>query len=219
MSTESPPKIKIGTWMRESDLHYFPEIFTQYPDFELLDGRTDSFDPSTVDALLLTGGGDISEGYLNQKVENPEILDSINPVRDEWEFPALRNALHRGIPILAICRGLQVLNVALGGTLHIDIPGHNLPEQKNDNCQSLRYDTRRSIVFEKVNSSHHQALCLLGSNLRVEAWHGDDQTIEQARLQGFPFVFGTQYHPERHSSYQPLFDLFASEIRRSVRKG
>ncbi|MES2310023.1 MAG: type 1 glutamine amidotransferase [Verrucomicrobiota bacterium] len=206
--------LNVGTWMRESDLAYFPSIFSKNPEFALLDGRVQPLNIEEIDGLLLTGGGDISPGFLNQSVDNPEILDSINPLRDEWEFPALRRSLERGIPILAICRGLQVLNVALGGTLHIDIRGHNLPEQKNENCQDLRYDSRRSIVFEKVNSSHHQALDRLGSDLRVEAWHSQDQTVEQARLQGYPFALGTQYHPERHDSYQPIFDLFMSEIKR-----
>ncbi len=214
MPQGSAPHFTIGTWMRESDLAYFPALFSSHSDIQLIDGRETLIDGNQLDGLLLTGGGDISARFLKQPVPDPSILDSVNETRDEWEFPMLEKALSRKIPILAICRGLQVLNVSLGGTLHLDIPGHNRPEQKSDNCQSLRYDSRRTLCFKKVNSSHHQALHQLGNGLRVEAWHAEDGTIEQARLEGYPFALGTQYHPERDPSYRPLFELFINEVRR-----
>lgn len=201
--------------MRESDLAYFPSFFSPHSDLRLIDGRTTTVDIETIDALLLTGGGDISPRFLNQPVPDPSILDCVDESRDEWEFPILKRALERGIPILAICRGLQVLNVTLGGTLHLNIPGHNLPDQKSTNCQTLQYQPRRSVYFEKVNSSHHQALNQLGSGLRVEAWNKEDQIVEQARLEGYRFALGTQYHPERDPCYKPIFELFIEEIKRS----
>jgi putative glutamine amidotransferase len=204
--------------MRESDLTYFPSIFSIHSDVKLLDGRTESLSIDQLDGLLLTGGGDISGGFLKQPLPDASILDSVNQARDEWEFPMLEKALLKKIPILAICRGLQVLNVTLGGTLYLDIPGHNLPEQKSQNCQSLCYATRRTLCFEKVNSSHHQALNQLGEGLRVEAWNQEDQIIEQARLEGYPFALGTQYHPERDPLYLPIFEMFIKEVRRSAVK-
>ena len=83
-----------------------------------------------MDGLLLTGGNDISQEFLRQPVPDPSVLEDGDPPRDEWEFAATRNAIERGLPILAICKGMQVLNVVLGGTLRLDISGHNLPEQK-----------------------------------------------------------------------------------------
>lgn len=206
--------LRIGTWMRETDIPFFNPIFQKNDSIELLDGRTQSVCLEEIDALLLTGGGDISQKFLRQPVSDPSILQSVIESRDEWEFPAIKKALERSIPILAICRGLQVLNVALGGTLHLDIPRHNLPEQKSLECQTLRYDSNASIQFQKVNSSHHQALNQLGAGLKVEAWHEQDDIIEQARLKNYPFALGTQYHPERGSCYAPLFDLFVEEVKR-----
>ena len=66
-----------------------------------------------------------------------------DPARDEWEFAAVSKTLELGLPIFAICKGLQLLNVALGGTLRLDIPGHNLPEQKDHDVQPLRTDRSR----------------------------------------------------------------------------
>jgi putative glutamine amidotransferase len=108
---------------------------------------------------------------------------------------------------------VQVLNVGLGGTLHLDIRGHNLPEQKLHEVQPLRCDARAAVRFERVNSSHHQALDRLGEGLEVEAWHADDDIIEQVRLRDYPFCLGVQYHPERGEVYAPLFELFAEQVK------
>ena len=74
---------------------------------------------------------------MRQENVDPTLLhqDDLDPKRDRWEFDAISNALARGLPILAICRGIQVLNVALGGTLILDIPGHGQPEQKDRDIQ------------------------------------------------------------------------------------
>jgi putative glutamine amidotransferase len=77
-----------------------------------------------MDALLLTGGRDLGAEYLRQPVPDPTVLEKPDPARDEWEFSAVNVALERGLPILAICKGMQLLNVALGGTLRLDISGH-----------------------------------------------------------------------------------------------
>jgi putative glutamine amidotransferase len=113
--------------------------------------------------------------------------------------------------MLAVCRGLQVLNVALGGTLHLDIPGHD--NARSENIQELRYVEGVQIQFPKVNSSHHQALARLGTGLVVEAWSAKDEVIEQARLVDYPFALGVQYHPERDPLYQPLFQAFLDQVK------
>ena len=118
-----------------------------------------------MDGLLLSGGSDISPEFLRQDVPDPSVLDKqIDPERDRWEFQAVQNALSRGLPILAICKGLQVFNVALGGTLKLDIQGHNLPDQKHRDVQSLRSARGASHRFPKVNSAHHQAIDQLGDD-------------------------------------------------------
>ena len=199
----------VATWIRECDEAAFRRILAPYPEMRTYNARTEKV-PEDISGLLLSGGEDISQEFLHQPVPDPKLIEGPNPQRDEWEFPALKKALEAQLPVLAICRGLQVLNVALGGTLHLDIPGHD--QSKFDNVQPLKFTDDASVRVEKVNSSHHQALDKLGRGLRVEAWHRDDGTIEQARLENYPFCLGVQFHPERDSIYQPIFDLFAAQV-------
>src|SRR6476660_5049467 len=113
--------------------------------------RTRNVPLNEMDGLLLSGGSDISPEFLRQDVPDPSVLDKqIDPERDRWEFQAVQNALSRGLPILAICKGLQVFNVALGGTLKLDIQGHNLPEQKQQDVQPLRSARGACHRFPKV---------------------------------------------------------------------
>src|SRR5439155_10967994 len=117
----------------------------------------------------------IEPNYLSQLIPDPSVLDKdVDPVRDRLEFAAVDQALAGGLPVLAICKGMQLLNVALGGTLKLDIPGHKLPEQKDHDVQSLRSQAGAAHRFEKVNSSHHQAVDSLGTGLDVEAWCSAD---------------------------------------------
>src|SRR5438874_10932136 len=106
---------------------------------------------------------------------------------------------------------MQTLNVALGGTLYLDIRGHNLPEQKTHDVQPLRSNARARHRFEKVNSSHHQAIDKLGEGLEVESWCATDDIIEQVKLRAYPFALAVQYHPERGKIYDELFDDFVAQ--------
>ena len=107
-----------------------------------------------------------------------------------------------------------MLNVALGGTLHLDIPGHDLPELKSANIQPLRFATGVDHRFPQVNSSHHQAIDRLGEGLNVEAWCASDGIIEQARIRDYPFGLGVQYHPERDIGYARLFEDFFDSLEK-----
>ncbi len=89
---------------------------------------------------------------------------------------------------------MQLFNVALGGTLRLDIPGHNAPEMRDHDVQPLRTETSAAHRYEKVNSSHHQAIDRLGDGLAVEAWSAADDVIEQVRLEDYPFALALQYH-------------------------
>jgi len=88
-----------------------------------------------------------------------------------------------------------------------------LPEQKDQNIQSLRCERSAPHRFQKVNSTHHQAIERLGNDLEVEAWCADDNIIEQVRLRNHPFALGVQYHPERDAAYyEALFEDFFARL-------
>jgi putative glutamine amidotransferase len=200
----------IATWIREVDEPPFVRVFGAYPDLRLWNARVEKV-PAEIDGLLLTGGDDISADFLRQPVPDPKLIEGADAARDAWEFGILAGVLGKRLPLFAICRGLQVLNVALGGTLHLDIPGHG--KLKFDNVQQLRYVNGATIQIPRVNSSHHQALDRLGAGIVVEARCTDDEIVEQTRLREYPFGLGVQYHPERDPLYQPLFDAFVDHIR------
>jgi len=204
---------KLATWLRVKDEKWFQPFFAKHPEIEICNARNDEVAMAGVNGLLLTGGSDIAPEFLRQPIPDPSILEKdVDVARDRWEFEALEQALSRGLPTLAICKGVQVLNVALGGTLKLDIPDHKLPEQKDHDIQPLRSDAKATHQFEKVNSSHHQALDSLGEGLVVEAWCPTDDIIEQVRMPNQPFVLGVQYHPERGKIYDSLFEDFFSRL-------
>jgi putative glutamine amidotransferase len=205
------------SWIREKDEQMFGSFFTSHPGVTLQNARREPANIEAMEGLLLTGGADICAAYLRQPVSQLElglIEEDAEADRDAWEFAAVQTALERGLPILTVCKGTQVLNVALGGTLHLDIPGHDLPEMKSHNVQPLRFAANASVRFDRVNSSHHQALDKLGTGLRVEAWCSSDSVIEQVRLENYPYAVGVQFHPERDSSYTALFDQFLAEVEK-----
>ena len=208
----------LATWMRRKDEKWFQPFFAKHPDIHVFDARKGDVALDQIDGLLLTGGSDISPEFLRQKVVDPSVLSKdMDSERDRWEFKAVQEALSRGLPVLAICRGLQVFNVALGGTLKLDIKGHNLPEQRHRDVQSLRSVRSASHRFPKVNSAHHQAIDELGDDLEVEAWAAHDGIIEQVRLRKYPFGLAVQYHPERSRIYDSLFEDFFVRLESSKR--
>ena len=149
----------LATWIRPKDTKWFRPLFAKHPEIKVWNARNRNVPLDQMDGLLLTGGSDIAPQFLQQKVADASVLDKhVDPERDRWEFQAAQDALVRGLPILAICKGLQVFNVALGGTLKLDIKGHNLPEQKHRDVQALRSSRGASHRFPKVNSAHHQAV-------------------------------------------------------------
>ncbi len=207
---------KVATWIREVDEPFFSRWFLDEPDLTVTNARhlpacgEGAALPEATTGLLLSGGPDIAAEFLRQLVPDPTVIEEAQPERDRWEFAATAEALERGLPIFAICKGVQVLNVALGGTLHLDIPGHNDPALRLNNLQRVEYavETPANTRFERVNSSHHQALDRLGDGLTVEAWTPGDGIIEQVRRRHYPYCLGVQYHPERHAQYAPLFREF-----------
>jgi putative glutamine amidotransferase len=205
----------VATWIRPKDAEYFRRAFAAHPEVEFWNAAERPVPMEKMDGLLLTGGPDVAPEFLHQEIPNPSPIDKdVDSVRDRWEFEATKEALVRQIPIFAICKGMQLFNVALGGTLRLDIPGHNAPEMKDHDIQPLRTDVVAQHRLEKVNSSHHQALDRLGEGLEVEAWSAKDDIIEQVRLKDYPFALAVQYHPERGGDvYAPLFADFVAHLK------
>lgn len=204
----------VATWMQEKDEKWFARAFAPHPEVRFWNALQGEVALDEADGLLLTGGPDIAPEFLHQEVPDPSVLDlDTNPRRDLWEFEAVKRATERGLPIFGICKGCQVFNVALGGTLHLDIRGHNAPEMKDHDVQALRTDAAAKHRFEKVNSSHHQAIDRLADGCVAEAWSAHDGIIEQMRLTHYPFALAVQYHPERGDGrYAPLFADFARAV-------
>jgi putative glutamine amidotransferase len=201
--------------MRPKDEKSFQPFFAKHPDIHVVDARKGDVALDQMDGLLLTGGSDISPEFLRQENVDPSLIQNdVDPLRDRWEFDAISKALPRGLPIFAICRGIQVLNVALGGTLKLDISGHNLPDQKERDIQPLRYDRKAAHRYEKVNSAHHQAVNRPAEGFEIEAWSAADDIIEQMRLRNYPFAVAVQYHPERGKIYDALFEDFFARLKR-----
>jgi putative glutamine amidotransferase len=158
-----------------------------------------------LDGLVLSGGGDIDPGRygaVRHPSCGPASLD-----RDRAEVELCLGALAAGLPLLGICRGLQVLNVALGGTLHQHLPdtvghdGHSPePAGYGTHKVSVAAGTRLASILgtseTAVPTHHHQAVDRLGTGLIATAW-ADDGVIEAAEpAQAGPFVIGVQWHPE-----------------------
>ncbi len=204
----------LATWIRPRHAKAFRAIFAKHPKIKVWNARNRNVPLDQMDGLLLTGGSDISPEFLRQKVADPSVIHKdVDPERDRWEFAAVQEALSRGLPIFAICKGLQVFNVALGGTLKLDITGHNLPEQHHRDVQPLRHSRCASHRFSKVNSAHHQAIERPADDLEVEAWSAHDGIIEQIHLRKYPFARAVQYHPERSRVYDSLFEEFFSRLK------
>jgi putative glutamine amidotransferase len=174
-----------------------------------------------VDALILTGGGDVDPALYGQD-PHPK-LGRVIRERDDFELALCREVLRRDLPLLAICRGHQVLNVATGGTLIQDIPSevtggldHDPRGERWERAHDVRIckGTRlREILGREtisVNSFHHQAVAQLGQGLLVSARTSDESIVEGIEAPGRRLVLGVQWHPEafwdRDDGFQALFE-------------
>ena len=206
----------LATWMRPKDEKFFRPIFDRFPAVRICNALQAEEPMNRMSGLLLTGGADVSKKFLRQEIPDESVLQPDNdPRRDAWEFSAINAALAGGLPIFAICKGFQILNVALGGTLKLDIAGHNSPEMRDHDVQTLRTERRAAHRFKRVNSSHHQAVDRVADGCEVEAWCASDGIIEQFRLRDHPFALAVQYHPERGKIYDALFDDFFDRVMKT----
>jgi putative glutamine amidotransferase len=185
---------------------------------------------SEVHGVLLTGGGDVDPVFYGE--QRHESVEDAEPGRDEFELDLARRAMASQLPLLAICRGAQVLNVAAGGSLVQDIPssiGTDLPHriaQPNADCHaiSVRPGTRLASALGtaveggcscRVNSRHHQSVGRVGQGLVVSAT-ATDGVIEAIESPSSPFCLGVQWHPENFwqtGEFYSLFDAFVGAAR------
>lgn len=162
---------------------------------------------SVVDGLLLSGGDDVNPSRYGE-LQGWECGD-ICPLRDVFEIALCRRIIPMGKPVLGICRGIQLLNVALGGTLYQDLrhdlPGSIAHRQKQQAChvshmarllEGSRIHTIAGSASVHVNSHHHQAVRELAPELLASAW-APDGVIEAVESRNHPFCLAVQWHPER----------------------
>jgi len=180
-----------------------------------------------LDGLMLTGGRDVDPKLFGERRHSS--TEDAEPGRDEFEVTLVREAVARDLPVLAICRGLQVMNVALGGTLVQDIPSMITgaePHDVGDTPITFAHEvwvTRGSTLWRaleerladeacRVNSRHHQAVRKVADGLEVSAT-SPDGIVEGLERSASRFCVGVQWHPEnfwRTGEFRPLFEAFVT---------
>jgi putative glutamine amidotransferase len=174
-----------------------------------------------LDGLMLTGGGDVDPANFGR--ERGPRTGRLDPDRDRFEIEVVREALDRDLPVLAICRGMQVLNVSLGGSLIQDLPSelggrvdHWDVERWDRGSHVVRTDPESRLGSllggrTMVNSMHHQAVDRIGRGLRPVSW-ADDGVVEAVELPEARFCLGVQWHPECLGRDDPSYALFRSFV-------
>lgn len=157
-----------------------------------------------VDALVVSGGGDVDPACYGE--DAIESVGGVDRPRDDFDIALWRAVLERPLPTLGICRGTQVLNVALGGSLLQHVDGHRSTNHRVTSAEGGTFT---------VNSLHHQAVDRLGDGARVAA-RSDDGAVEAIAVAGAPHVVAVQWHPEllRHEPDQlALFERLCGRER------
>jgi putative glutamine amidotransferase len=172
------------------------------------------------DGVVLAGGGDVSPVRYGA-VPGP-LLEGVDDRRDAAELAVLRAVLSDPMPVLAICRGLQVLDVALGGTLVQDLPSSGCTELHDESLHEVRLEPGSRVAaamgtcLPSGHSLHHQAIDRLGDGLRVTG-RSAGGVIEAVELDGPTWVVAVQWHPEDTAATDPhqqgLFDAFVRAAR------
>ncbi len=211
-------KIVIGITDTEASYHNYPlwikgedlsvEIKTLRPD--------NKSELRLCDGIVLSGGVDTHPRfYGSNNIKYPNAPSEFNEVRDKFELDVFHYSCNNHIPLLAICRGMQLVNIALGGDMIQDIEadGKNSHRRNgaSDGIHEIKIE-KGSLVYEIissengiVNSAHHQALGILSDDLLANAWSADGiiEGLEWKNKTGKNFLLGVQWHPERLGNIQP----------------
>ncbi len=235
------PLVGVTTWRRRLDTFYGPDtmmtLSTSYTNAMIEAGLTPILIPAAldeteaarfvaaIDGLLVSGGDDVHPETYDS---DPTLSRRIDADVDQFEIALIEAARAAGKPLLAICRGLQILNVALGGTLLQEVTSeggvHELITKDTD--PEEMYAWRHVVRFEsdsiisdlygsgqaKVNTLHHQGIDRLASDLIVEG-RSEDGLIEAARCRGDWWALGVQWHPEKMDlDHRHLLTAFREEM-------
>jgi putative glutamine amidotransferase len=186
-----------------------------------------------VDGVLLTGGGDVDPAFYGE-ARHASVYDA-EPGRDEFEIDLARRAMEANVPLLAICRGTQVLNVAAGGSLVQDIPAtvttglrHSIPHPKNEVAHQVTVVAGSKLHQAlgpavdaahtcRVNSRHHQSVDRLGRTLSPTATAADG-VVEAIEAPEADFCIGVQWHPENFWKTGEFRGLFDSLVASATKK-
>ena len=199
----------------------------------LEDGASMAAIRDRLDGLLLTGGGDVDPRLYGEE-PLPE-CGAPEPERDEAEIALTRWAIEGSVPVLGVCRGMQVLNIVRGGTLFQDLGTQRPSAARHDHTDQPRSVRVHEISFhpasrlaemlgnprQHVNSLHHQAVNRPGVGLEIVAW-SEDGIAEALELADHPFALAVQYHPEElavHADDEGSRRLFAAFVRACAARG
>lgn len=201
-------------------LNYHPEVKTLR-----LSWKDDSFSRiNTCDGIVLTGGEDVHPRFYNQPEWLPYCYeDDVNEARDELEWKVLEYSQRHALPVLGICRGLQIANVYFGGTLIPDIPvwgkfNHSKLPDGTDRYHTVKVDPSSALyqlTGEKegeINSNHHQSVDKVGRGLVVSALSEEGVVEALERQKPGPYLSLVQWHPERMNDQE---SPFVKNIRRA----
>ena len=171
---------------------------------------------ATCDAIVFTGGEDVVPSYYGKEYDS--VRCESNPARDSLEFALITESFRLKLPVFGVCRGQQILNVALGGTLIVDIPSDhpgNIFHRCDDYTRCFhqvnvvkgsRLHTVAKADTGMVTTNHHQAIEKPAAGIRITAWSADSiaEAIEWEDAANKPFLMAVQWHPERMDAKSPL---------------
>jgi len=213
-------------WLKRAD----PDVVL----VQLSSARGNLREMETCDGIVLTGGGDVDPRRYGRADASEDVRD-VDPDRDDFEFRVIDRAGELGIPLLGICRGLQIVNVAFGGNLIIDLvtAGYHNHRSTPDNEARHEISLVPGTVLGRiigtsvitVNSSHHQAVGVIGAGLRSSARSPDGvvEGLEWENPEGKQFLLLLQWHPERMKDFESpacrnVLQSFFQEKRKTTLK-
>jgi putative glutamine amidotransferase len=206
----------LAVWVKREELELVSPSHPPIPNIKDYDG------------VLFAGGKDINPKYYQEAVKYPGLLQ-IDEKRDAFEFELFDRAYRHGLPILGICRGLQLINVKFGGTLYQDLNSEARVEHEHMQSAPRREPTHSVTLTDPesrlgetfkgscpVNSLHRQAIKRLGRGLKVTA-HSEDGLVEAVEsAHAYPFLMAVQWHPEEmveRPESRKLFEKFVAKCR------